>query len=280
MDRYLQLVAGSDITTIWTFSSFEKKHGSFEGFRKIGRNSDGKRFNLCVFRNDRETLASLYSGIEHWTEEEIREKAGALYVGKLNTGRYTVFDESWTDWGKVCLIPKDVQDECLRQAAFEEVEEMVKENKVLNTVIETTSYRKFKEDFFCLRFIGYDYNPATHDGSKVYTFMNSKCDLIKVFSPQGFTIDQIEAHRDSFDITLKRNGCYEFQCNDSSFAANSSIIIAFEDEWLRYEDIIEKRKQKEEAKRRQKEIDDIQEKRRNEILFDFTDEAGLKESMQ
>ena len=110
--------------------------------------------------------------------------------------------------------------------------------------------------------------------------MNSKCDLIKVFSPQGFTIDQIEAHRDSFDITLKRNGCYEFQCNDSSFVANSSIIIAFEDEWLRYEDIIEKRKQKEEAKRKQKEIDDIQEKRRNEILFDFTDEAGLKESMQ
>ena len=129
MDRYLQLVAGSDITTIWTFSAFEKKHGSFEGFRKIGRNSDGKRFNLCVFRNDRETLASLYSGIEHWTEEEIREKAGALYVGKLNTGRYTVFDESWTDWGKVCLIPKDVQDECLRQAAFEEVEEMVKEKE-------------------------------------------------------------------------------------------------------------------------------------------------------
>ena len=68
--------------------------------------------------------------------------------------------------------------------------------------------------------------------------------------------------------------------NYSSFAANSSIIIAFEDEWLRYEDIIEKRKQKEEAKRKQKEIDDIQEKRRNEILFDFTDEAGLKESMQ
>lgn len=61
MDRYLQLVAGSDITTIWTFSSFEKKHGPFEGFRKIGRNSDGKLFKLCVFRNDRETLASLYS---------------------------------------------------------------------------------------------------------------------------------------------------------------------------------------------------------------------------
>ena len=280
MDRYLQLVAGSDITTVWTFSSFEKEHGSFEGFRELGRNSDGKSFNLCVFRNDRETLASLYSGIEHWTEEEIREKAGTLYVGKLNTGRYTVFDESWTDWKNVCLIPKDVQDECLRQAALEEMEEIVKEDEELNEIVDIKTYREFREDFFSLRFIGYDYYPATNYGSKVYTFMNSKRDLIKVFSPQGFTIDQIEDHRDSFVITLKRNGCYEFQCNDSSFVANNNIIIAFEDEWLRYEDLIEKRKQKEETKKRQKELHDIQEKRRNEILFDFTDETALKESMQ
>lgn len=47
MDRYLQLVAGSDITTVWTFSSFEKEHGSFEGFRGLGRNSDDKPFKLC-----------------------------------------------------------------------------------------------------------------------------------------------------------------------------------------------------------------------------------------
>ena len=280
MDRYLQLVAGSDLTTVWTFSSFEKKHGSFEGFRELGRNSDGKPFNLCVFRNDRETLASLYSGIENWTEKEIREKAGTLYVGKLNTGKYTVFNESWTDWKHVCHIPKDVQDECLRQAAFEEMEKMAKEDKELNEIIETKPYRKFKEDFFSLRFIGYDYNPATHNGSKVYTFMNSKCDLIKVFSPQGFTIDQIETNRDSFVITLKRNGCYEFHSNDPSFVADNGIIIAFEDEWLRYEDIIEKRKLEEEVKRMQKELHDIQERRRNEILFDFTDDLSLREDMQ
>ncbi len=280
MDRYLQLVAGSDLTTVWTFSSFEKEHGSFEGFRELGRNSDGKPFVLCVFRNDRETLASLYSGIEHWTEGEIREKAGILYVGKLNTGRYTVFDESWADWEKVCLIPKDVQDECLRQAALEEMEERTKEDEVLNDVIDTKSYREFRDDFFSLRFIGYDYYPATHDGSKVYTFMDSKRDLIKVFSPEGFTIDQIETHRDSFVITQKRHDCYEFQCNDPSFIPNNSFIIAFEDEWLRYEDIIEKRKLEEEAERRRKELHDIQEKRRNEILFDFTDETALKESMQ
>lgn len=280
MDRYLQLVAGSDLTTVWTFSSFEKEYGSFEGFRELGRNSDGKSFSLCVFRNDRETLASFYSGIEHWTEEEIREKAGALYVGKLNTGRYTVFDESWTDWKYVCLIPDDVQDECMRQAAFEEVEEMVKEDKELNEAIETKSYRKFRDDFFSLRFIGYDYNPATHDGSKVYTFMDSKRDIIKVFSPQGFTIDQIETHRDSFIIVLKRSGCYEFQCNDSNIVAENSIVIAFEDEWLRYEDIMEKRKLEEEAKRRQKELHYIQGKRRNEILYDFTDDLSLREDMQ
>ena len=279
MDRYLKLVADSDITTVWTFSSFEKKHGAFVGFRELGRNSDGKPFNLCVFRNDRETLASLYSGIEHWTEGEIREKTMKLYVGKLNTGRYTVFDDSWADWKKVCLIPKNVQDDCLRQAALEEMEERIKEDEELNEVIDTKSYRDFREDFFSLRFIGYDYYPATHDGSKVYTFMNSKRDLIKVFSPQGYTIDQIETYRDSFVIAQKRYGCYEFQCDNPSFTANNSII-AFEDEWQRYKDLISKREQKEEAKRKQKRLCDIQEKRRNEFLFDFTDETALKESMQ
>ena len=172
-----------------------------------------------------------------------------------------------------------MQDDCLRQAALEEMEERIKEDEELNEVIDTKSYRDFREDFFSLRFIGYDYYPATHDGSKVYTFMNSKRDLIKVFSPQGYTIDQIETYRDSFVIAQKRYGCYEFQCDNPSFTANNSII-AFEDEWQRYKDLISKREQKEEAKRKQKRLCDIQEKRRNEFLFDFTDETALKESMQ
>ena len=68
--------------------------------------------------------------------------------------------------------------------------------------------------------------------------------------------------------------------NDPSFVADNGIIIAFEDEWLRYEDIIEKRKLEEEVKRMQKELHDIQERRRNEILFDFTDDLSLREDMQ
>ena len=125
---------------------------------------------------------------------------------------------------------------------------------ISDEIIDSWAYKDFKEKFFSLRFIGYDYNPFIYDGSKVYTFMNDEGNILKVFNTLGVTIDQIEEHREKYKVVLRRQGYYEFQNTEFSSTDSKDIVIAFEEEWLRYEDVINKRIDMGERKRREQEI--------------------------
>lgn len=281
MNKCLELATDNDLSKVWTFTKFEEQYGQFEGFRYCRRSICGKPFKLCIFRNDRETRASLYSGIETWSEEYIRAHSDQLYVGQLRDSlRFTVFDESWEDWIKVCLVLKDTYSKCLEVAAWKEMDNLLQEEELLNEVVETTSYRDFKDNYFCLRFIGYDYYPPTYDGAKVYTFMNSERAVIKVFSPLGFSIDSIEEHMELFDVVLKKHGYYEFLCKDSSYIVSKPIVLSFEDEWVKYEDINQKKEEFAEKKRREQEIQRQKDRNADRFPYDLSgDDSSLDPRM-
>lgn len=89
---------------IWSFNEFVKLHGQLSEIRIVHRNIDGSPFKLCVFDNHEcQTCASLYSGIEHMTFEDILLNEDNLHVGHLlNKERFTVFG-NWNGWENVYL---------------------------------------------------------------------------------------------------------------------------------------------------------------------------------
>lgn len=147
-------------------------------------------------------------------------------------------------------------------------------------IVYSWAYKDFKKKFFSLRFIGYNYNPLLHDGSKVYTFMDSDRNFIKVFNTLGVTIDQIEKHREKYKVVLKKYGYYEFQSTKSFVNNNKDIIIAFEDEWLRYKDVLAKRKGIEEQGELRREIQKQIDRNADRFPYDLSgDDFSLDPNM-
>lgn len=151
---------------------------------------------------------------------------------------------------------------------------------ISDEIINSWAYKDFKEKFFSLRFIGYDYNPLLHDGSKVYTFMDRDRNILKVFNTLGVAIDQIEEHREKYKIVLKKHSYYEFRSTKSFVNNNKDIIIAFEDEWLRYEDVLAKRKRIEEQGKLRREIQKQIDRNADRFPYDLSgDDSSLDPNM-
>ena len=162
---------------------------------------------------------------------------------------------------------------------FKEFDEQQRIDMEYNEILASYRFVDFKKKH-SLVFIGYDYYPPHYDGEKVYTFVDVEGNFTRVFNLTGISIGQILVHGTSFSVVRRRTGYYELLENGVSLNVKKEIMVAFEDEWLEYEEIKEKQELTVEKRKRKEEVQRQQERNANRFPYDLSgDDLSLDPNM-
>ena len=107
--KQLQDVAIGSTYYIWQFSTFESVFGKLESVCSSDKELEYPISSACHFQNSEgQTTAFLHAGLGKLNQAEILEKKGTLYVGLLqDSQQYLIFDASWEDWERACVVSED-----------------------------------------------------------------------------------------------------------------------------------------------------------------------------